>query len=107
MDTSESVFQVHGVDESGKVIIKRKLRRSELVPFSLKKQVACTVVLEAPSAKHSTQPIPLGSTAGLIPSLSDFIGSSLTSSCFSSALPDHCNGLSLSIIVGINSDTVG
>jgi hypothetical protein len=26
---------------------------------------------------------------------------------FSSALPHHCNGLSLSIIVGINSDTVG
>jgi hypothetical protein len=23
------------------------------------------------------------------------------------ALPNHCNGLSLSIIVGINSDTVG
>jgi hypothetical protein len=38
---------------------------------------------------------------------SDFIGSSPTSSCFGSALPDHCNGLSLSIIVGINSDTVG
>jgi hypothetical protein len=34
-------------------------------------------------------------------------GSSLTSSCFNPALPDHCNGLSLSIIVGINSDTVG
>jgi hypothetical protein len=45
--------------------------------------------------------------AVLTPSLTDFMGSSLTPSCFNSALPDHCNGLSLSIIVGINSDTVG
>jgi hypothetical protein len=45
---------------------------------------------------HSTQPVPLGLAAVLIPSLTDFIGSSLTSSCFNSALPDHCNGLSLS-----------
>jgi hypothetical protein len=44
-----------------------------------------------PRAKHSTQPVPLGSTAGMIPSLSDFIGLCLTSFCFSSALPDHCN----------------
>src|ERR1700730_5620425 len=36
-----------------------------------------------PRAKHSTQPVPLGLAAGLIPSLSDFIGSSLTSFCFS------------------------
>ena len=53
------------------------------------------------------RPFPLGSTAGPIPSLSAFIGSSPSPSCFSAALPDHCNGLSLSIIVGINSDTVG
>src|SRR5580693_7579801 len=29
-----------------------------------------------PRAKHSAQPVPLGSAAGLMPSLSDFIGSS-------------------------------
>ena len=38
-----------------------------------------------PRAKHSTQPVPLGLAAGLIPSLSDFTGSSPTSSCFSRA----------------------
>ena len=32
---------------------------------------------------------------------------SLSLSCFSSAPLDHCNGLSLSNMVGINSDTVG
>src|SRR5215469_1040311 len=35
-----------------------------------------------PRAKHSTQPVPLGFTVGLIPSLSDFMGSSLTCCCF-------------------------
>ena len=32
---------------------------------------------QPPPAKHSTQPVPLGLAVGLIPSLSDFIGSSL------------------------------
>ena len=48
-----------------------------------------------PRAKHSTQPVPLGSAAGLIPSLSDFIGSSLISSCLGSALPRSLQRLEL------------
>ena len=51
LDTAKSVFQVHAVDEAGKVEIKRKLRRSELVAF-FEKQEACTVVLEACGAAH-------------------------------------------------------
>jgi hypothetical protein len=39
----KSVFQVHAVDKAGKVEIRRKLRRSELISF-FKKQEACTVV---------------------------------------------------------------
>ena len=46
LDTAKSVFQVHGVNETGKVEIKRKLRRSELIPF-FEKQEVCTVVIEA------------------------------------------------------------
>ena len=46
LDTAKSVFQVHGVNETGKVEIKRKLRRSELIGF-FEKQEACTVVMEA------------------------------------------------------------
>src|SRR5580704_11369763 len=34
-----------------------------------------------PAPEHSTQTVPLGLTAGLMPSLSDFMGSSLTSVC--------------------------
>src|SRR5271156_2034060 len=51
LDTAKSVFQVHGVNESGKVEIKRKLRRSELIPF-FEKLGVCTVVMEACGAAH-------------------------------------------------------
>ena len=33
LDTAKSVFQLHAVNESGKVEIRRKLRRSELIPI--------------------------------------------------------------------------
>ncbi len=33
LDIAKSVFQLHGIDASGKVQLKRKLRRSELIPF--------------------------------------------------------------------------
>jgi error-prone DNA polymerase len=51
LDTAKSVFQVHGVNETGKVEIRRKLRRSELTPF-FEKHEACTVVMEACGAAH-------------------------------------------------------
>lgn len=51
LDTAKSVFQVHGVDKTGRSVIKRKLQRSELIPF-FKKQEACTVVMEACGAAH-------------------------------------------------------
>ena len=44
LDTAKSVFQVHAVNESGKVEIRRKLQRSELIPF-FEKREACTVIL--------------------------------------------------------------
>src|SRR3954462_3655763 len=51
LDTAKSVFQVHGVNETGKAEIKRKLRRSELIPF-FEKLETCTIVLEACGASH-------------------------------------------------------
>jgi hypothetical protein len=41
LDTAKSVFQVHGVNETGKAELKRKPRRSELIPF-FEKLEACT-----------------------------------------------------------------
>jgi transposase len=51
VDTSKSVFQVHGVDSAGKAVIRRKIRRDDLIAF-FEKQEACTVVMEACGAAH-------------------------------------------------------
>jgi error-prone DNA polymerase len=51
LDTAKSAFQVHAVDAGGKPVIRRKLSRSELIPF-FTKQAACTVVMEACGAAH-------------------------------------------------------
>jgi error-prone DNA polymerase len=51
LDTAKSVFQIHGVNEAGKVELKRKLPRSELIPF-FEKRETCTVVMEACGAAH-------------------------------------------------------
>src|SRR5689334_20920020 len=51
LDTAKSVFQIHGVNETGKVELRRKLRRSELIAF-FEKQESCTAVMEACGAAH-------------------------------------------------------
>jgi error-prone DNA polymerase len=49
IDTAKSVFHIHGVDETGTTVIRRKLQRSELLNF-FEQQASCLVVLEACSA---------------------------------------------------------
>ena len=51
IDTAKSTFQLHGIDATGKVQLKRKLRRDELIPF-FEQQPRCTVVMEACGAAH-------------------------------------------------------
>jgi transposase len=51
LDTAKSLFQIHGVNETGKAELKRKVRRSELIAF-FEKQERCTVVMEACGAAH-------------------------------------------------------
>lgn len=51
LDTAKSVFQVHCVDSAGRVELKRKLRREELLPF-FEKLENCVVVIEACGAGH-------------------------------------------------------
>ena len=36
IDTSKSVFQLHGVDETERPVLRRKLRRREVLPFFAK-----------------------------------------------------------------------
>ena len=51
LDTAKSVFQIHGVNETGKAELKRKLRRGELIAF-FEEREACTIVMEAFGAAH-------------------------------------------------------
>ena len=51
LDTAKTVFQIHGVDETGRAEIRRKLRRNDLIAF-FEKQAACTVVMAACGAAH-------------------------------------------------------
>jgi len=51
LDTAKNLFQVHGLDEGGGAVLRRKLHRSELVGF-FEQQPRCTVFLEARGAGH-------------------------------------------------------
>jgi len=59
LDTAKSIFQIHGVNETGKAELKRKVRRSELIAF-FEKQERCTVVMEACGAAHHWARILMG-----------------------------------------------
>ncbi len=51
VDLAKNVFQVHGVDASGKPVIRRQLRRGQVLPF-FKKQPPCLVGMEACATAH-------------------------------------------------------
>lgn len=70
LDTAKSVFQVHGVDASGRVVLRRKLRRGELLLFFGKIE-ACLVGLEACGGSHhwAREIAALGHEVRLVPPL--------------------------------------
>lgn len=51
LDTAKSVFQVRGVDTGGRVELKRRLQRSEVVAFS-ERLPRCMIVMEACASAH-------------------------------------------------------
>jgi transposase len=51
VDLAKNVFQVHGVDAAGAVVICRQLRRAQMLPF-FKKQPPCLVGMEACATAH-------------------------------------------------------
>ena len=51
IDTSKSVFTLHGVDASGRAVLRRNLRRGDLPGF-FEKQAAVEVVMEACAGSH-------------------------------------------------------
>ena len=51
VDLAKNVFQVHGVDAQGAVVVRRQLRRGQVLPF-FKKQSPCLVGVEACATSH-------------------------------------------------------
>ena len=68
LDIAKSVFQVHGVDAAGKVVLRRQLRRRQVLAF-FQKLPPCLVGVEACASSHhwSRELQALGHTVRLMP----------------------------------------
>jgi len=68
LDIAKSVFQVHGVDAEGKVVIRRQLKRRYVLAF-FQKLPSCLVGIEACATSHhwSRELQALGHTVRLMP----------------------------------------
>ncbi|MFD3263040.1 IS110 family RNA-guided transposase [Phenylobacterium ferrooxidans] len=68
LDLAKSVFQIHGVDAAGEVVIRRQVRRSQLLQF-FGKQPACLVGMEACASSHhwARELVALGHEGKLMP----------------------------------------
>jgi transposase len=68
LDIAKSVFQVHGIDAEGNVILRRQLKRRYVLAF-FQKQPPCLVGIEAcASSHHWSRELPaLGHTVRLMP----------------------------------------
>jgi transposase len=51
LDIAKQVFQVHGADKAGRMVLRRKLRRSEVARF-FSEQPPCLVGIEASGSAH-------------------------------------------------------
>ncbi len=51
LDIAKSVFQVHGVDANGKVIVRRQIKRRDVLTF-FQKLSPCLVGIEACASSH-------------------------------------------------------
>src|SRR5579859_1072308 len=51
LDIAKSVFQVHGIDAAGQVVLRRQLKRRQVIPF-FQKLSPCLVGIEACASSH-------------------------------------------------------
>ena len=58
LDLAQSIFQVHGADASGAVVVRKRLRRDQVRPF-LAAQPPCTVAMEACGSAHRPAAAPI------------------------------------------------
>ena len=68
LDLAKNVFQVHGIDDEGKVIVCKTLRRRQMIPFFTKLE-PCLVGIEACGTSHhwARQLSALGHAVKLMP----------------------------------------
>jgi transposase len=68
LDLAKSVFQVHGVDASGQVVVRKSLRWAQMLPF-FAKLPPCLVGIEACGTSHywARELIKLGHEVRLMP----------------------------------------
>ena len=68
LDLAKSVFQVHGIDAENKMVIRRQLRRRQVIPF-FGKLSPCLVGVEACATSHhwARELQALGHTARIMP----------------------------------------
>ena len=68
LDIAKSVFQIHGVDAAGNVIVRRQLKRRYVLPF-FQRLPPCLIGIEACASSHhwSRELKALGHTVRLMP----------------------------------------
>jgi len=68
LDLAKSVFQIHGVDDNGRAVLRRRVSRHELVSY-FAKLPPCLIGMEACSAGHhwARELSRLGHSVRLIP----------------------------------------
>jgi transposase len=68
LDLAKHMFQVHGIDAGGQVMVRRQLRRGELLKF-FEKQPPCLVGMEACGTSHywAREIAALGHTVKMMP----------------------------------------
>lgn len=68
LDLAKNVFQIHGIDAQGKVLVRRALRRGEVLPY-FTNLLPCLVGMEACATAHhwARKLIKLGHTVKLMP----------------------------------------
>ena len=69
VDLAKSVFQVHGVDAAGEVVVRRRLRRAQVLPFFAGLGRRCLVGMEACASAHhwARELMALGHAVRLMP----------------------------------------
>jgi transposase len=68
LDLAKSIFQVHGIDNAGHVVVRKRLRRSQVLGFFAGLS-PCLVGMEACATAHhwAREPMALGHEVRLMP----------------------------------------